>query len=80
MEKTDHFEPDRCTFNFLVAEAGAHFQSRGGFTLDFGVPLAGAIPVGPGINETRPHEEFVSIATPELAILTTVMVGWSLDL
>jgi len=69
-----------CRFDQATFEVGLHVQSIRGLTLDVGVPLLGLVPVAPSDGEGQPHAELYTLATPELAFYTTLMVGWTFDL
>lgn len=71
----------RCIYDFAIVEIGARLQLGYGFTLDVGVPLAGIIPTSPEPGDKRARVSFDSlVTTPELLILSTVLLGWNFAL
>jgi hypothetical protein len=72
--------PAGCTFDFYVGEIGLRYRGPSGFLFEFAVPLFGWIPVGPDAGETQPHPKLYTIATGELMVVSTVLLGFTFDL
>jgi hypothetical protein len=73
--------PTGCAFDFYVGEVGFRYRGPSGALLELGVPLFGWAPVAPKTGESHPsHLTFYTLATGELALLSTVLIGLTFDL
>lgn len=72
--------PTGCTFDFYLGEIALRYHGPSGFLFEYAMPLGGWLPVGPGPGQTQPHLKFYTIATGELAIASTLLVGFTFDL
>lgn len=74
--KTDRCSPPSCTYDFLLVEAGLRHRSQGGFVFDFGLPLFALVPVSSTTGEMGNHLTPYSLATPGVALLSSLMFGF----
>jgi hypothetical protein len=72
--------PVGCTFDVFLAEIAIRYQAPSGFLFDFGLPAFGWIPVGPDAGDTEPHLRFYTLATGDLALVGTLLVGYGFSL
>jgi hypothetical protein len=72
--------PTGCTFDVFLAEIAIRYQAPSGFLFDFGLPAFGWIPVGPDAGDTEPHLRFYTLATGDLALVGTLLVGYGFSL
>ena len=68
-----------CTYDFYVGEIGFRYHGPTGFLFEVGLPLFGWIPVTDR-GDRQPHSKFYTLATSELAIVSTVLVGFTFNL
>jgi hypothetical protein len=68
-----------CRYDFYIGELGFRYRGPTGFLFEAGLPLFGWIPVTEH-GDPQPHSKFYTLATGELAFVSTVMVGFTFDL
>jgi hypothetical protein len=69
--------PHTCSYESLIVDAAIRYRGTSGFVFEYGLPLFGWVPVGPDAGETGPHLKAYSIATGDLALYGTLLVGYS---
>ena len=70
--------PQRCTFDFFIAETAVRYRSSSGFVFEYGLPLLAWAPVGPAAGETAPHLKLYTLGTGDTLLLGTVLFGYAL--
>ena len=68
-----------CRYDFYIGEIAFRYRGPTGFLFDVGLPLFGWIPVMEH-GDQQPHSKFYTLATSELALVSTVLVGFTFDL
>jgi hypothetical protein len=69
----------RCRYDFYVGEIAFRYHGPTGFLFEVGLPLFGWIPVTDRADP-QPHSKFYTLATGELAVVSTLLVGFTFDL
>lgn len=68
-----------CRFDIYLAEVGFRYRGPSGFVFEYGLPLFAWLPVSTA-RDTQSHLSFYTLATGDLLLVGTVLVGFTFDL